>query len=204
MLVELDRGSVDADLAAATASFEKAAASSTAVASWSSTQVLSKAQYEQLEATMKSNEARMVAAQARFADTYIRAPFSGRVGLRRVSLGTLINPGTVITTLDDLSSVKVDFAVPEIHVCAAAQRAGRAGAHQYVAGPRLHGQRVEHGLARRSDHAFGDGACSGSQPGCRAAARHVPDGFRVAGTPRLRWSFRRKHWCPSRRASSCT
>lgn len=65
---------------------------------------------------MKSNEARVAAAQARLDDTYIRAPFTGRVGLRRVSLGALISPGTLITTLDDISTIKVDFAVPEVHV----------------------------------------------------------------------------------------
>jgi membrane fusion protein (multidrug efflux system) len=43
----------------------------------------------------------------------IRAPFGGKVGLRRVSVGSLINPGTTITTLDDTSIIKVDFAVPE-------------------------------------------------------------------------------------------
>ena len=43
----------------------------------------------------------------------IRAPFSGRVGLRRVSVGTLISPGDVITTLDDTSVIKLDFSVPE-------------------------------------------------------------------------------------------
>lgn len=116
VLVELDRGSVAADLAAATASFEESRSQFNRSRELVATQVVSKAQYEQLEATMKSNEARMVAAQTRLADTYIRAPFSGRVGLRRVSLGTLINPGTVITTLDDISSVKVDFAVPEVYV----------------------------------------------------------------------------------------
>ena len=46
----------------------------------------------------------------------IRAPFSGRVGLRRVSVGTLINPGDVITTLDDTSVIKLDFSVPETFV----------------------------------------------------------------------------------------
>ncbi len=116
VLVELDRGSVAADLAAATASFEESRSQFNRSRELVATQVVSKAQYEQLEATMKSNEARMAAAQTRLSDTYIRAPFSGRVGLRRVSLGTLINPGTVITTLDDISSVKVDFAVPEVYV----------------------------------------------------------------------------------------
>ena len=48
----------------------------------------------------------------------IRAPFAGRVGLRRVSVGSLVNPGAVITTLDDTSVVKVDFAVPENDIAA--------------------------------------------------------------------------------------
>ena len=78
--------------------------------------MVSKSQYEQLEGTMKANAGRVAAAQARLSDTYIRAPFSGHVGLRRVSLGTLISPGTVITTLDDVSSMKVDFAVPDLYV----------------------------------------------------------------------------------------
>jgi membrane fusion protein (multidrug efflux system) len=65
---------------------------------------------------MKSNEAKVAAARAKLADTYIRAPFSGHVGLRRVSLGALINPGTVITTLDDTSVIKVDFSVPDNYV----------------------------------------------------------------------------------------
>ena len=80
------------------------------------TQVVSKSQFETLEATMKANEARVAAARPGLSDTYIRAPFSGRVGLRRVSLGALISPGTVITTLDDTSSIKVDFARAG-HVC---------------------------------------------------------------------------------------
>jgi membrane fusion protein (multidrug efflux system) len=74
---------------------------------------LSEAQLEQIEATLKGNDARVAAARARVADTVIIAPFSGRVGLRRVSVGSLVSPGTVITTLDDTSTIKLDFAVSE-------------------------------------------------------------------------------------------
>lgn len=116
VLVELDRGQTAADLAAATASFEESRSQFNRSRELVSTQVISKAQYEQLEATMKANDARVAAAKSRLDDTYIRAPFTGRVGLRRVSLGSLINPGTIITTLDDTSSMKVDFAVPEMYV----------------------------------------------------------------------------------------
>lgn len=116
VLVELDRGTAEADLAAANAAFEESRSQFQRSRELLATQALSRSQHEQLEATMKSNEARVAAARARLADTYIRAPFAGRVGLRRVSLGALINPGTLITTLDDISTIKVDFAVPEMQV----------------------------------------------------------------------------------------
>ena len=116
VLVELDRAQTEAALAAASAAFAESQSQFNRSRELFNTQALSKSQYEQLEATMKSNQARVDAAKASLADTYIRAPFSGRVGLRRVSLGTLISPGTVITTLDDTSSIKVDFAVPEMNL----------------------------------------------------------------------------------------
>jgi membrane fusion protein (multidrug efflux system) len=56
---------------------------------------------------------RVAAAEARLGDRIITAPFAGVLGIRRVSPGTLVSPGNVITTLDDLSVVKVDFSVPE-------------------------------------------------------------------------------------------
>lgn len=113
VLVELDRSTAEADVAAATAAFEESRSQWGRSRELLATQALSKSQYEQLEATMKANEARVAVAQARLNDTYIRAPFAGRVGLRRVSLGALISPGTLITTLDDTGTIKVDFAVPE-------------------------------------------------------------------------------------------
>ena len=51
--------------------------------------------------------------QAAIADRQVRAPFSGVLGLRRVSVGAYVQPATVITTLDDLAVVKLDFTIPE-------------------------------------------------------------------------------------------
>ncbi|MEO7773995.1 MAG: efflux RND transporter periplasmic adaptor subunit [Steroidobacteraceae bacterium] len=116
VLVELDAAQATADLAAATADFTDSVSQFNRSRELVATQALSKAQFEQLESAMKANQARVAAAKAKFNDTYIRAPFSGRVGLRRVSLGTLISPGTVIATLDDTSVIKVDFAVPDVFV----------------------------------------------------------------------------------------
>lgn len=51
--------------------------------------------------------------QARIAKTVMRAPFSGSVGLRNVSVGSYIAPGTAIAHLRQLSPIKIDLAVPE-------------------------------------------------------------------------------------------
>ena len=77
------------------------------------TQALSQAQLDQLETAVKTAEARVSAARARLDELVIRAPFAGKTGFRRVSLGGLVNPGSVITTLDDTSSIKLEFTVPQ-------------------------------------------------------------------------------------------
>ena len=58
-------------------------------------------------------KARLDSIVARLADRLIRAPFSGVLGFRQVSPGTLVQPNTPITTLDDISTIKLDFTVPE-------------------------------------------------------------------------------------------
>lgn len=113
VLVQLDDATARADVAAAQAALTESEAQYNRSRELLDTQALSKSQFDQLEATLKSNRAKLQSAQARLEDTVIRAPFSGRVGLRRVSVGTLISPGDVITTLDDTSIIKLDFAVPE-------------------------------------------------------------------------------------------
>ena len=65
------------------------------------------------EGRIRANEAKLRAMDARLDDNRITAPFHGRVGLRQVSLGALVQPGTMVTTLDDVSKIKLDFAVPE-------------------------------------------------------------------------------------------
>ena len=72
-----------------------------------------RARVDDLHDALLSAEARFRAEEARIGDYDIRAPFGGRLGLRRVSVGALIDPDTEITTLDDVSRIKADFRVPE-------------------------------------------------------------------------------------------
>jgi membrane fusion protein (multidrug efflux system) len=113
LLVELDGAQARADLAIAEAALTESRNQYKRSRELYTTKVLSESQLDQIEASLKANEARVAAAQAKLGDTMIRAPFSGRVGLRRVSVGGLVNPGAVITTLDDTSTIKLDFTVPE-------------------------------------------------------------------------------------------
>jgi membrane fusion protein, multidrug efflux system len=113
VLVQLDDAQARADVAEAQAALSESESQYNRSRELLNTQALSKSSFDQLEGTLKANRARLGAAQARLEDTVIRAPFSGRVGLRRVSVGTLISPGDVITTLDDTSVIKLDFSVPE-------------------------------------------------------------------------------------------
>lgn len=68
---------------------------------------------EQYETQLETAQASLNAAQARQGDRTIRAPFSGVLGLSTVTAGTLVNPGGVIATLDDIDVVRVDFPIPE-------------------------------------------------------------------------------------------
>lgn len=68
---------------------------------------------EDAETALATARASLNAAQARRGDRLIRAPFAGVLGLSSVTAGTLVNPGGIITTLDDIDTVRVDFPVPE-------------------------------------------------------------------------------------------
>ena len=68
---------------------------------------------EQYQTELATAQASLAAAQARQGDRTIRAPFAGVLGLSTVTAGTLVNPGGIIATLDDIDVVRVDFPIPE-------------------------------------------------------------------------------------------
>ncbi|SHO51108.1 efflux RND transporter periplasmic adaptor subunit [Desulfopila aestuarii] len=80
--------------------------------------VAAPAQLDLRERELAAAKARLRAIESRLKDRLILAPFAGVVGLRTISVGALIEPGDVITTLDDLSQMKLDFSVPAIHLAA--------------------------------------------------------------------------------------
>lgn len=73
----------------------------------------SKSLVDQQEAKTKAIAAQLLSAKIKLDDLTIKAPFSGVLGFREISLGALVDVGDVITSLDDLSIIKVDFSIPE-------------------------------------------------------------------------------------------
>ena len=76
----------------------------------------SKSLLDQRIRELATAKARFRAIESRLQDRLILAPFSGVVGLKNISVGALVEPGDVITTLDDDSIMKLDFTVPAIHL----------------------------------------------------------------------------------------
>lgn len=79
---------------------------------------MSTATLEERRAQLQEAEGRVEEIEARIRDRIIRAPFDGVLGLRRISPGTLLRPGDVITTIDDLKQIKVDFDAPSLFLAA--------------------------------------------------------------------------------------
>lgn len=68
--------------------------------------------------------ARVAAIESRLANRLVKAPFAGVVGLRDISVGALVEPGDLITTLDDVSLMKLDLAVPSVYLASLAPGLG--------------------------------------------------------------------------------
>ncbi len=116
LLVELESSEIEAGLALAEATLAESQSLYNRSKSLESKQAISAADLEQLLARVKVDQAQVQAARARLDNTVIRAPFTGRVGLRRVSPGSFVNTQTIITTLDDVGTIKLDFSVPETFI----------------------------------------------------------------------------------------
>jgi membrane fusion protein (multidrug efflux system) len=69
--------------------------------------------YESAETALAIAEAGLARATKALEDRTLRAPFDGVIGFLAVDLGALVDQGDAIATLDDISALDVDFAVPE-------------------------------------------------------------------------------------------
>jgi membrane fusion protein, multidrug efflux system len=74
---------------------------------------VSASQLDTDDAQLKSANADLGALQAQIERKVVRAPFAGKLGIRSINVGQFLNPGAVITSLEAMDSVYVDFSIPQ-------------------------------------------------------------------------------------------
>ena len=124
VLVELQTAEEQARLAEAKALLEDREAAYQRAVELHAKGISSESEVTAALAQMNAAKSRVLTLEETIKDHVITAPFAGVLGLRRVSVGALVQPATVIATLDDLSFVKVDFTIPETWLSAV--RVGQA------------------------------------------------------------------------------
>lgn len=116
LLVELDVAVEQAQLRSASASADLARANLERARDLRAKNMVSAADFDAAEAQNKQAIAQMDNIRAVIAKKTIRAPFSGRLGIRKANLGQFLDNGAAIVTLQSLDSVYVDFALPQRHL----------------------------------------------------------------------------------------
>ncbi len=76
-------------------------------------EAISQEEYDISNADFRSAQAQTQLIQAQIAKTTVRAPFSGKIGLRSISKGTYVTSATVVANLVNTNQVKITFSIPE-------------------------------------------------------------------------------------------
>lgn len=116
VLLRIDDAELRAQLAQAEARFRLAELNLKRSEDLTQARSMSQAEADRVKSDYFAAEAEVQLLRVRLAKMEIRAPFDGVVGARTVSPGDYVTAATVITTLDDLSRLKIEFQVPERYV----------------------------------------------------------------------------------------
>lgn len=128
VIVDLSSGAQLAGLEEARAAYQDAERQLARSQELAGSKIISESQLDTQRSTRDAARARMDVVRAQLSDRVITAPFDGILGLRRVSPGSLVTPGSEIATLDDISVIKLDFSVPERYL-AVIERGQDVAAH---------------------------------------------------------------------------
>jgi membrane fusion protein (multidrug efflux system) len=112
-LVRLEDDEERADLKAAQAEAEQAESRHQRLTELSGKGLVPRDSLEEQNQVLKSAQARLELARVRLEQRTVRAPFAGVLGFRQQSLGSLVQPGTPIVTLDQVATLRVEFSVAE-------------------------------------------------------------------------------------------
>lgn len=116
ILVELTNESEAARLDEALAGAEEARRQYTRIEELIAKNLVARTELDVARANMDMADARLEGVMVAMADRVVRAPITGMLGFRNVSEGSMASASTVITTIDDISVIKLDFTVPEKHL----------------------------------------------------------------------------------------
>jgi membrane fusion protein (multidrug efflux system) len=76
---------------------------------------INQADYDVVLNQVNTLKADLAVLQAQLDKTVIKAPFAGTLGLRMISMGAYVTPATVMTTIQQVNQLKIDFSVPEFY-----------------------------------------------------------------------------------------
>lgn len=113
VLLQIDDAELRAQLAQAEATYRLAELNLRRTEDLTQARFISQAEADRVRSEFSSAEAGLQLLRVRIAKQEIKAPFDGIAGARTVSPGDYVTAATAITTIDDLSRLKVDFQVPE-------------------------------------------------------------------------------------------
>jgi membrane fusion protein (multidrug efflux system) len=113
VLVELDTNVERAQLVSTKARRDLAATQLKRSQSLVASGAISQAEVDQDDAEYKSLAADAAALEAQIARKVIRAPFSGKLGIREVNIGQYLAPGTRVAVLESTDAVFADFTLPQ-------------------------------------------------------------------------------------------
>lgn len=113
LLVKLYDADLQAELGVIKQQYDLAKKNEARLREMLSVKGVSEAEYDQALSRVRELEAQMELIQARIRRTEVRAPFSGKMGLRRISEGAFVGPGDVLAVLVQDNSMKLDFTLPE-------------------------------------------------------------------------------------------
>jgi membrane fusion protein (multidrug efflux system) len=113
VLVRLDSDVEEAQLRSAEAGAALARTSLTRSRDLIKSRSISQADLDTAEANMKQADAQIANIRAAIDKKVVRAPFAGRLGIRRISVGQYLNQGDPVVSLQSLDPVYVDFSMPQ-------------------------------------------------------------------------------------------
>jgi membrane fusion protein (multidrug efflux system) len=113
ILFQLNNAEIKAQLKKAEANLELAQKDYTRKSELRAIKAISDEELDQSNNVKQLAKAELELLQVQLDRHSIRAPFSGKIGIRNVSIGNYINPGMILTRLYQIDPIKIEFAVPE-------------------------------------------------------------------------------------------